>query len=155
MKICIAAILCITIPIVVLASDGSYKITFDGGSVRNGKPGVEAKLYVDGDQIRLAQKGRYVLNIPASFVTGVAYGQNVHRRIGAPPEATLVNVVIDTFLAVSKSKRDYVGLTWTEGNKQRSLSMLCDKNEYNDVLSRLEEVTGKQAVNWDTTTEEN
>jgi hypothetical protein len=155
MKIWIAVLLCITIPIVVLASDGSYKITFDGGSVQDARPGVEAKLYIDGDQIRLAQKGQYVLSIPASFVNGVGYGQNVHRRIGAPVPANLVNVVLDTFMAVSKSKRDYIGLTWTEGNKERSLSMLCDKNEYSGVLARLEEVTGKQAVNWDATTVEN
>ncbi len=155
MKIWIALILCITIPIGVLASDGSYKITFDGGSVQDAKSGVEARLSIGADQIRLAQKGHYVLSIPPSFVTGVGYGQNVHRRIGAPVQATLVNVVVDTFLAVSKSKRDYIGLTWTEDNKKRSLSMLCDKNEYSGVLARLEEVTGKQAVNWDTTTGEN
>jgi len=152
MKIWIAVILCITIPIVVLASDGSYKVTFDGGSVQDGTPGVEAKLFIDGDQIRLAQKGQYILSIPATFVTGVGYGQNVHRRIGAPAQATLVNVVVDTFLAVSKSKRDYIGLTWTEGSKKRSLSILCDKYEYSGALARLEEVTGKPAVNWDTTT---
>ena len=150
MKIWIAAILCISVPAVVLASDNSYKITFDGGSVRDGKPGVEAKLHIDGDQIRLAQKGQDVLSIPVSSVTGVAYGQNVHRRIGVPVQPTLVSVVTDAFMAVSKSKRGYIGLTWTEGDKIHTLSMICDKNEYSGVLTRLEEVTGQQPVNWDT-----
>ena len=155
MKLLIAALLCITLPIVVLASDGAYRITYDGGSVQDGKAGVEAKLYIDGDKIRLTQKGQYVLSIPASLVTGIGYGQNVHRRIGAPAPATLVNVMVDSFMTVRKSKRGYIGLTWTEGNKKRSLSMQCGRNEYNGVLAGLEEVTGKQAVNWDTTTMEN
>jgi hypothetical protein len=155
MRIWIASILCITLPIAVLASDGSYKITYDGGSVQNGRAGVEAKLYIDGNQIRLSQKGRYVLSIPASFVTGIGYGENVHRKIGTPVQATLVSVVTDTFLAVSKNKRDYIGLTWTEGSKKRSVAMQCDKNEYSGVLAGLEEVTGMQAVNWDTTNVEN
>jgi hypothetical protein len=152
MKTWIAVILCITLPIVVLASDGSYKITYDGGSVQEGKTGVEANLYINANQIRLAQKGEYVLNIPASFVTGIGYGQNVHRKIGAPVQATLVGVVADT---INKSKRKYIALTWIEGNNKRSLSMQCDKNEYDGVLAGLEEVTGKQAVNWDMTTSVN
>jgi len=155
MKIWAAAIVCITLPIVVLASDGSYKIIYDGGSVQEGKSGVEATLYIDRDQIRFAQKGHDVLRIPASLVTGIAYGQNVHRKIGTPVKATLVSVVVDTFMAVSKSKRDYIGLTWTEGGDKRGIAMQCDKNEYGGVLAGLEEVTGKQAVNWDTTTVEN
>jgi hypothetical protein len=155
MKVWVAAILCFTLPIVVLASDGSYKIIYDGGSVQDGKLGVEAQLYIDRDQIRLAQRGQHVLSIPASLVTGIGYGQNVHRKIGTPVKATLVGVMVDTFMAVSKSKRDYIGLTWTEDGKKRGIAMQCDKNEYGGVLSGLEEVTGKQAVNWDTTTVEN
>jgi hypothetical protein len=153
MKILIAAILCISIPLVVLASDGSYTITYDGGSLRDGRAGVEAKLYIDGDQIRLAQKGQYVLSIPVSVVTGIGYGQNVHRRIGDPAPATLVKVMVGTYMTVRKSKRDYIGLTWVEGNKKRGVSLQCDKNEYDDVLAELQHATGKQAVDWDATVE--
>lgn len=149
MKTWIAAILCITFPIVASASDGSYKITYDGGWVQHGVPGVEAKLSIDGDQIRLAQKGRELLSIPAASVTGIGYGQNVHRKIGAPEQAALVNVMVDTYMAVRKFKRDYIGLTWTEGKKKRALSLRCNKDDCNDVLERLVEVTGKHAVDWD------
>ena len=155
MKIWIASILCIAIPIVVIASDGSHKITYDGGSVQNGKAGVEAKLYIDPDQIRLAQKGHDVVSIPASLVTGIGYGQNVHRKIGTPIQANLVNVMVDTFMTVSKNKRGYVGLTWIEGGKKRGIAMQCDKNEYAGVLEGLEQATGKEAVDWDTTKVDN
>jgi len=155
MRISLAAILCIAIPIVVLASDGSYKITYDGGSVQDGKAGVQATLYIDGDQIRIAQKGQFVLSIQTSSVTGIGYGQNVHRTIGAPVQATLVGVVVDTFMTVRKTKRDYIAVTWTEGNKKNGLSMQCDRNEYPGILAGLEKMTGKPAVNWDATTEEN
>lgn len=39
--------------------------------------------------------------------------------------------------------------------KERGIGMQCDKNEYSGVLAGLEEVTGKQAVDWDTATAEN
>jgi hypothetical protein len=155
MKLLIASVLCITIPLVLLASDDGYRITYDGGSAQNGKTGAEAKLYIDGNQIRLAQKGQYVLSIPVSSVTGIGYGENVHRRIGTPAQATLVSVVVDTFMTISKNKRDYIGVTWTEDGKKRGIAMQCDRSGYSGVLAGLEEVTGKQAVNWDTTTVEN
>ena len=39
-------------------------------------------------------------------------------------------------MALTKSKKHYVGLTWTDG----------EKNDYRGVLAGLEGVTGKKAV---------
>jgi hypothetical protein len=49
-------------------------------------------------------------------------------------------------MALSKSKKHYVGLTWADGEKKGGLVVQCDKNEYRGILAGLEGVTGKKAV---------
>ena len=49
-------------------------------------------------------------------------------------------------LALSKSKKHYVGLTWVNGDQKGGLAIQCDKNDYRGVLTGLEGVTGKKAV---------
>ena len=58
-------------------------------------------------------------------------------------------------MALIKSKKHYVGLTWTDGDKKGGFAMQCDKNEYRGVLAGLEGVTGKKAVNSDAMTVKN
>ena len=41
------------------------------------------KLYIDANQIRLVRDKADVIVIPASSVTEISYGQDVHRRVGA------------------------------------------------------------------------
>jgi len=50
-------------------------------------------------------------------------------------------------VALSKSKKHFVGLTWADGDKKGGLAIQCDKNEYRGILAALEGVTGKKAVN--------
>ena len=49
-------------------------------------------------------------------------------------------------MALSKSKKHFVGLTWANGDKKGGFAMQCDKNEYRGILAALEGVTGKKAV---------
>ena len=41
------------------------------------------KLIIDQNQIRLARDKADALIIPASSITEISYGQDVHRRVGA------------------------------------------------------------------------
>ncbi len=41
-------------------------------------------------------------------------------------------------MALSKSKKHFVGLTWADGDKKGGLAMQCDKNEYRGILAGLE-----------------
>jgi hypothetical protein len=49
-------------------------------------------------------------------------------------------------MALTKSKKHFVGLTWADGDKKGGFAMQCDKNDYRGVLAGLEGITGKKAV---------
>jgi len=155
MKSLIAVVLCIAIPVAVFASDGGYKVTYDGGSIQDVKAGTGTKLYIEGDHIRLTKDGHDLVTIPAASVTEISYGQDVHRRIGAAIGLAVVSLGIGALMALTKSKKHYVGLTWADGDKKGGFAMQCDKNDYRGVLAGLEGITGKKAVNSDAMTVKN
>lgn len=147
MKRILASFLCIVIPMALFAAtDNSYKITYDGGSVPDLKAGTGLKLYIESSQIRLARDKADVITIPASAVTEISYGQDVHRRVGAAIGIGLVTFGVGALMALTKSKKHFVGLTWANGEQKGGLAMQCDKNEYRGILTGLEGVTGKKAV---------
>jgi hypothetical protein len=155
MKCLLAVVLCIAIPVTVFAGDSGYKINYDGGSVSGAKAGSDMKLYIEGNQIRLTKDKTEVAVIPAASVTEITYGQDVHRRIGAAIGLAVVSLGIGGLMALTKSKKHYVGVTWADGDKKGGFAMQCDKNDYRGVLAGLEGVTGKKAVNSDTMTVKN
>jgi len=93
--------------------------------------------------------------IPALAITEISYGQDVHRRVGAAVGLAVVSLGIGGLMALTKSKKHYVGLTWADGDKKGGLAIQCDKNNYRGVLAALEGITGKKAVNSDTMTVKN
>jgi CxxC motif-containing protein (DUF1111 family) len=155
MKTLIAVILCITIPTLAFAGDNSYKVTYDGGSLPGLKAGTGMRLFVDPNQVRLVKDKTDVMTIPASAVTEISYGQDVHRRVGAAIGLAVVSFGIGALMALTKSKKHYVGLTWAEGDKKGGFAMQCDKSEYRGVLAGLEGITGKKAVDSDAMTVKN
>jgi len=54
-----------------------------------------------------------------------------------------------------KSKKHFVGLTWAVGDKKGGLAMQLDKNDYRGILTALEGVTGKKAVDSEALTVKN
>jgi hypothetical protein len=96
-----------------------------------------------------------VITIPASAVTEISYGQDVHRRVGAAIGLAIVSFGIGALMALTKSKKHYVGLTWADGDKKGGFAMQCDKNDYRAVLAGLEGITGKKAVDSDAMTVKN
>ena len=155
MKSLLAVVLCLSIPISVLAGDNAYKITYDGGSLSDQKPGTGMRLLIEATQIRLVKDKANVITIPANAVTEISYGQDVHRRVGAAIGLAVVSFGIGALMALTKSKKHYVGLTWADGDKKGGFAMQCDKNDYRGVLAGLEGVTGKKAVDSDAMTVKN
>jgi hypothetical protein len=50
----------------------------------------------------------------------------------------------------SKSKKHYIGLVWDDGTGNKGgMVFQADKNEYRGIISALEGLTGKTAVNTD------
>jgi hypothetical protein len=136
-------------------SGNSYNVTYDGGSVPNLKAGMGLKLFIDSDRLVLERSHNEVLTILPASVTEISYGQDVHRRIGAAIGLALVSFGIGALMALTKSKKHYVGLTWASGEQKGGFAMQCDKHDYRGVLAGLEGVTGKKAVDTDTLTVKN
>jgi hypothetical protein len=155
MKKLIVALLCFVIPLSVFASENSYKVRYDGGSLSDLKTGDGVKLVLDQDRVRFVKDGKEVVVVPASAITEVSYGQDVHRRVGAAIGLAVVSFGIGALMALTKSKKHFVGLTWADGDKKGGLAMQCDKNEYRGILAALEGITGKKAVNSDAMTVKN
>ena len=151
----LAVVLCLAIPISVFSSENSYKVTYDGGSVPDLKTGTTVKMYIEGTNVKFVKGKNDVLTIPASSITEISYGQDVHRRIGTAVGLAVFSLGIGALTALSKSKKHFVGITWADGDKKGGLAMQCDKNDYRGVLAGLEGVSGRKAVNSDNLTVKN
>jgi hypothetical protein len=151
----VVVLLCFAIPLTVIASDNGYKVTYDGGSIPDTKAGTGMRLIIDSNQVRLVRDKAEVITIPASAVTEISYGQDVHRRVGAAIGLAIISFGIGALMALTKSKKHFVGLTWANGDKKGGFAMQCDKNDYRGVLAGLEGVTGKKAVDSDAMTVKN
>lgn len=155
MKKFISLFLALLFPISALAGDNSYKIVYDGGSLPNSKAGTDMKLYIEGSNIRIVRNKADVVVIPAGSVTEISYGQDVHRRVGAAIGVAVVSLGVGALLALSKSKKHFVGLTWDNGGQKGGIAFQADKSDYRGLLAGLEGITGKKAVDSDTMTVKN
>jgi hypothetical protein len=155
MKRLLATFLCIAIPISTFAADSGYKVAYDGGSLPDAKAGTGMKLYIDADRIRIMKDKTEVVTIPASAVTEISYGQDVHRRVGAAIGLAVISFGVGALMALTKSKKHFIGLTWVNGDQKGGFAMQCDKNDYRGVLAGLEGITGKKAVDSEALTVKN
>jgi hypothetical protein len=155
MKHIFALLLCFVVPLTLFAGDNGYKVTYDGGSLSDTKSGTGVKLYIEGNQIRFTRDKTDLVTIPASAITEISYGQDVHRRVGTAVAVGVFTLGVGALVALSKSKKHYVGLIWADGDKKGGLAMQCDKNDYRGILAALEGITGKKAVDSDAMTVKN
>jgi len=155
MKKFLVIVMCVALPASVVAGDNGYKVTHDGGSITDVKAGTGVRLFIDGNQMRLVRDKGEVITIPAATVTEISYGQDVHRRVGAAIGLAVVSLGVGALMALTKSKKHYIGLTWADGDKKGGFAMQCDKNDYRGILAGLEGITGKKAGNSDAMTVKN
>lgn len=151
----VCAVLCTFLTLSTFAADNGYKVTYDGGSVADVKAGAGARLFFNPNQIRLVKDKSELLVILPSAVTEISYGQDVHRRVGAAIGLAVVSFGLGALMALSKSKKHYIGLTWATGDTKGGFAMQCDKNDYRGILAGLEGVTGKKAVDSEAMTVKN
>ncbi len=156
MKQFFAVLLCVAIPHLAFAEGGNtYSVKYDGGSQSDLKVGSDLKLSIDAKQVRFVQDKAEVLVIPAAAITELSFGQDVHRRVGAAIGLAVVSFGIGGLMALTKSKKHYVGLTWDNGGSKGGLAIQADKNDYRGLLTGLEGISGKKAVNSDALTVKN
>lgn len=156
MKQFIAILLSAIIPFVAFAaSDNGYKVRYDGGSIADLKSGNDVKLYIEDKQVRIVKDKQDVALIPAASITEVSYGQDVHRRIGAAIGIGVFTLGVGALMALTKSKKHFIGVTWDDGGKKGGFAFQADKGEYRGLLTGLEGVSGRKAVNSDAMTVKN
>ncbi len=155
MKKLLAILLCVLFPTLAFAGDAGYKINYDGGSIQGHKAGEGMKLFIDGDHIRVMKDKSEVMNLPASSITEISYGQDVHRRVGAAIGIGVFTLGVGALMALTKSKKHFVGLTWDDQGKKGGMAFQADKSDYRGLLAGLEGVTGKKAVDSDAMTVKN
>jgi hypothetical protein len=119
------------------------------------KTASDLKLCIDGKQVRLVKGKTDALVVPATAITEVTYGQDVHRRVGAAIGLAVVSFGIADLWQLTKSKKHYVGVTWDNGGSNGGFAVQADKSDYRGLLIGLEGVSGKQAVNSDAMTVKN
>jgi hypothetical protein len=155
MKKLFSLLLCVLFPITVFASDNGYKIDYDGGSIQGVKAGTGMRMVIEGTTIRVLRDKVEIALIPATAITEISYGQDVHRRVGAAIGVAVFSLGLGALLALSKSKKHFIGLTWDDAGKKGGFAFQADKSEYRGLLAGLEGVTGKKAVNSDAMTVKN
>jgi hypothetical protein len=155
MKRLLAFTICFAITLTAFAAENSYNVSYDGGSITDTKAGTGLKLYIDANQVRFVKNKKDLLTVPASAITEVSYGQDVHRRVGTAVAVGVCTLGICALTALSKSKKHFVGITWADGDKKGGLAMQCDKKEYRGILAGLEGISGKKAVDSDSMTVKN
>jgi len=113
-------------------------------------------MFLDQDQIRLERHGggnkNEPLTVPTKIVTEVNFGNEAHRRVGTAMALAVPTLGLGTLVALSHSKKHYIGIVWDGGEgKKGGIVLQADKNEYRGIIAALEGLTGKKAVNTDTT----
>jgi hypothetical protein len=145
----VAVLISVSLACVSLASDGSYHVNYSGGSISEFKAGTGMKLFINPSTVHIMKDKTEVALIPVGSVTEISYGQDVHRRVGTAIGLAVVSLGIGALMALSKSKKHYIGLTWDDAGKKGGVAFQVDKSEYRGVLAGLEGVTGKKAVDSD------
>ncbi len=147
----IAVLLCASVASLGIGETLStaYTVKYSGGSIPSVKSGQDLKLFIGGERVRLSLKKADVLSLPVKAITEVSYGQEVHRRIGTAVGLAVISLGIGALTAFSKSKKHYIGFTWDDAGKKGGVAIQANKNEYRGLITALEGVTGKKAVNTD------
>ena len=137
------------------AEKQGFAVKYDGGSITDLKTGMDIRINPSGTKITISKGNTEVLSIPAASVTEISYGQDVHRRVGAAIGLAVVSLGAGLLMALAKSKKHYVGLTWATGDVKGGFAVQADKNDYRGLLAALEGLTGKKAVDTDAMTVKN
>ena len=146
----VAGMLCLLLSVASFAAEkDGFAVKYDGGTITNLKTGTDFKINPSGTTITLTKGKEDLVSIPTSSITEISYGQDVHRRVGAAVGLAIVSFGIGALMALTKSKKHFIGLTWATGDVKGGFAMQCDKNDYRGLLAALEGLTGKKAVDSD------
>jgi hypothetical protein len=146
----VATMLCLVVSVASFAAEKEgFAVKYDGGTIADLKTGTDIRINPAGTTITISKGKADLISIPAASVTEISYGQDVHRRVGAAIGLAVVSFGAGLLMALAKSKKHYVGLTWATGDVKGGFAVQADKNDYRGLLAALEGLTGKKAVDSD------
>jgi hypothetical protein len=146
----VAAILCLLLSTASFAAEKEgFAVKYDGGTINDLKTGTDIRISPSGTTITITDGKKDLISIPAASITEISYGQDVHRRVGAAIGLAVISFGVGALMALTKSKKHFIGLTWATGDVKGGFAMQCDKNDYRGLLAALEGLTGKKAVDSD------
>jgi hypothetical protein len=146
----VATMVCFMLALSSFAAEKEgFAVKYDGGTIASLKTGTDFRINPSGTTITLTRGKEDVASIPAASITEISYGQDVHRRIGAAIGLAVISFGVGALMALTKSKKHFIGLTWATGDVKGGFAMQCDKNDYRGLLAALEGLTGKKAVDSD------
>jgi hypothetical protein len=124
-------------PLIALPAEPGFKTEMVGGTL-----GIKAKskvqLNLTGAEALTLRADKTEITIPYRNVNTLEYGQNVSRRYA---EAVLISPV----LLLSKSRKHYLTLGFTDERDNRQVAVLrLDKGDVRAVLAAVEARTGKR-----------
>ena len=108
-------------------------------------------------QIFLTQ-GKQIHSVPITNVTEISYGNDIHRRVGAAVAVGVVTLGVGALLALAKSKKHNVDMTWADKNDpsptaaKGGVVFHVGKGDYRSFIGALEGMTGLKAVNSEAST---
>jgi len=126
---------------------------YEGGSLNLDQGRLTVTL--TKTQILLTQ-GKEIHSVPVKTITEISYGNDVHRRVGAAVALGFFTLGVGALLALAKSKKHYVGMTWADKENPSPTSakggfvFKVGKGDYRGFITTLEGMTGLKAVNTDT-----
>lgn len=127
----------------------NFPMKYEGGSLPLNDSGL--KVFLAKDDISIVQ-GKQTFKVPVAAITEISYGNDVHRRVGAAVGVGIVTLGVGALLALAKTKKHYVGVTWENAAGEHAkggVVFKVGKGEYRGFLAALEGMTGKKAVEAD------
>jgi hypothetical protein len=130
-------------------STAKFPMMYEGGSLPFKRHDNITVLLGEGGLGVMQKKQRH--DIPIKTITEISYGQDVQRRVGEAIGVAVFTLGIGALLALTKSKKHYVGLTWndTPGTSKGGVVFRVGKREYRGFVTALEGLTGLKAVDAD------
>lgn len=127
------------------------KIRYEGGTipVKVNRFDWNTKLTASKNQIELMFAGRTVVNIAASDITALSYGQRAYRRIADMASLSVLLTPIALFGILHKSRDHVIGIEFKTAKGEAGAVLLnVHKASYREVLLTLKVMTGKPVDNW-------
>jgi ribose 5-phosphate isomerase RpiB len=126
---------------------------YEGGSLPLDQHGG-VKVTLESEKVTIKQ-GKQTHSVSVKSITEISYGADVHRRVGAAIGVGVVTLGIGALMALVKTKKHFVGMTWDEKSgdatsaKKGGIVFKVGKGEYRGFIAALEGFTGLKAVNAD------